>query len=171
MPDLLIRIKKQKDGSAALSCVRADGSVTWQRQLGQLGAVFPLHDLTHYIVETTLGYAHAFFGLVADGWDLSDFAAPWPRGKPPREAREVETIVGALDMDRYGGREQSLEEYNEQTRFASDRDSRDRFVPRQLTESELAQLRQARRELFARWSALEPGDTLELPFNRTAVVG
>jgi hypothetical protein len=29
---------KKKDGSAALSCRRADGSVTWQRQWAALGA-------------------------------------------------------------------------------------------------------------------------------------
>ncbi|HYN82704.1 MAG TPA: hypothetical protein VES88_14535 [Gemmatimonadaceae bacterium] len=38
MPDLLIRIRKNKDGSASLACVRADGSTTWERQDGQLGA-------------------------------------------------------------------------------------------------------------------------------------
>src|SRR5205085_4529315 len=51
MPDLIIRIKKKTDGAAALSCTRADGSVTWQRQDGQLGRFFPLHDLTHFAVE------------------------------------------------------------------------------------------------------------------------
>ena len=63
MPDLVIRIKKKTDGSAALSCTRADGSVTWQRQDGKLGLFFPLHDLTHYAVETTLGFSRAFYGL------------------------------------------------------------------------------------------------------------
>ena len=61
MPDLLIRIKKKTDGSAALSCTRADGTTTWQRQDGQLGAFFPLHDLTHYAVETVLGLPRAFY--------------------------------------------------------------------------------------------------------------
>ena len=57
---LTIRIKKKPDGSAALSCQRADGSVTWQRQTGPQGAFFPLHDLTHYAVETELGLEQAF---------------------------------------------------------------------------------------------------------------
>src|SRR2546430_9090725 len=59
MNDLLIRIKKKSDGSAALSCLRADGSVTWQRQNGQQGRFFPLHDLTHYAVETVLGHTRS----------------------------------------------------------------------------------------------------------------
>jgi hypothetical protein len=56
MADLIIRIKRKTDGSAALSCLRADGSTTWQRQEGQLGRFFPLHDLTHYAVETAMGF-------------------------------------------------------------------------------------------------------------------
>ena len=56
MPELLIRIKKKTDGAAALSCIRPDGTTTWQRQDGRLGAFFPLHDLTHYAVETVLGF-------------------------------------------------------------------------------------------------------------------
>lgn len=76
MPDLVVRIKKKTDGSAALSCVRADGTTTWQRQEGQLGRFFPLHDLTHLAVETVLGFRRAFFGLLAEGWDMSDFGKP-----------------------------------------------------------------------------------------------
>lgn len=47
--------------------------------------MFPPHDLTHYTVETTFGYRHGFFGLIAGGWDISDFGAPWPRGPLPAE--------------------------------------------------------------------------------------
>jgi len=53
---MLIRIKKKTDGAAALSCVRPDGTVTWQRQDGLQGRFFPLHDLTHYAVETVLDF-------------------------------------------------------------------------------------------------------------------
>ena len=89
-PSLSIHLKRHADGSASITLTRADGTVTWQRQKGKLALVFPPHDLTHYAVETTLGYQHAFYGLVADGWDISDFAAPWPRGPVPGEGREVE---------------------------------------------------------------------------------
>src|SRR5207244_10961202 len=103
MNELLIRIKKKSDGSAALSCLRADGSVTWQRQNGQQGRFFPLHDLTHYAVETVLGYAPGFYGLVAEGWDLSDFGNPCPRGPLPPQALVPEFIVGFLYQERGGG--------------------------------------------------------------------
>ena len=103
MNDLLIRIKKKSDGSAALSCLRADGSVTWQRQNGQQARFFPLHDLTHYAVETVLGHTRGFYGLVAEGWDLTDFGSPWPRGPLPPEALVSEFIVGFLDRERGAG--------------------------------------------------------------------
>ncbi len=83
MNDLLIRIKKNTDGSAALSCLRADGSVTWQRHNGKQGRFFPFHDLTHYAVETVLEHRRGFYGLVAGGWDLTDF------GNPPFQLRDV----------------------------------------------------------------------------------
>src|SRR6266545_1175255 len=67
MTDLIIRIKKKTDGSAALSCQRADGSVTWQRQDGLQGGFFPRHDLTHYAVETVLRQVRGFYSLVAGG--------------------------------------------------------------------------------------------------------
>ncbi|MEO6878234.1 MAG: hypothetical protein ABI205_07125, partial [Gemmatimonadaceae bacterium] len=70
MPDLLVRFKKKSDGSAALQCTRADGTVTWQRQEGELGQFFPLHDMTHLAVESVLGLRRAFYGLVAEGWDI-----------------------------------------------------------------------------------------------------
>ena len=92
---LTIRIKKNADGSAAISCRREDGSVTWQRQQGAQGRFFPLHDLTHYAVETVLNHRRGFYGLVADGWDLSDFGAPWPRGRMPEDMDPSE-LIGEL---------------------------------------------------------------------------
>jgi hypothetical protein len=166
MPELLIRIKKNKDGSASLACVRADGSTTWQRQDGQLGAFFPPHDLTHYAIETVLGYRNGFYGLIADGWEISDFNTPFPRGKLPWEAREVEALVGALDVDRMTGELRSSADVNEQVRFTLSRDKSASGAARQLTDAELACVREVRGGVLTRWSALEPGGTLELPFDR-----
>ena len=42
-------------------------TATVQRQKGSLGLVFPPHDLTHFAIETELGYTGGFYGLVADG--------------------------------------------------------------------------------------------------------
>ena len=166
MPELLIRIKKKSDGSAALTCARRDGSVTWQRQEGEQGRFFPIHDLTHYAVETVLGHRRGFYGLVADGWDLSDFGAPWPKGRLPADLDPSELIVGFLDRERAGGVEWSAAEFNEGAAkyYAQHRLAGTCLV----TGEQLKQIRAALREVIARWQALPAGETLELPFERSS---
>src|SRR3954471_4333927 len=114
MPDLLVRIKKKDDGSAALSCTRADGSVTWQRQDGAQGRFFPLHDLTHLAVESTLGFRRAFYGLLAEGWDISHFGAPGGAERLPPEALLAEVLVGLFDVERASGERASADDLNSQ---------------------------------------------------------
>ena len=166
MNALTIRLKRHPDGSASITCTRADGTVTWQRQNGQLGAVFPPHDLTHFAVETTLGYRAGFYGLLADGWDIADFAAPWPRGEIPSEAREVELIVGCLDSERRSIDRWSAADFNAHarmyvsaTRFAT------MHVP-ELTDEQLDAIRSTRNALLSRWNAVPAGESLELRFER-----
>jgi hypothetical protein len=131
----------------------------WQRQNGRLGRFFPLHDLTHFAVETVLGHRQGFFGLVAEGWDVTDFGAPWPRGPIPAEAEPSELIVGFLDAERAGGVRWSAEDLNESLRMHA--------VPSrwQLTDRQLERIRALRSELFSRWESLPPGEILELQFS------
>jgi len=159
---LVIQIKKQTDGSAALSCRRADGSVTWQRQDGQQGRFFPMHDLTHYAVETVLRHPRGFYGLVAEGWNLTDFGKPWPRGPLPVEALASELLVGFLDGERGAGVEWSAADFNASaaTHYA-ERGVSDAPV---VSDDDLRKVRDKRRELFARWAALPAGEALELTF-------
>lgn len=166
MPQLLIRFKRASDGSAALSCVRADGSTTWQRQEGATAAVMPAHDLTHYAVETALGYRQAFYGLIAAGWDIADFAAPYPRGPIPAEAREAELVVGVFDTERRMGRAWSSAELRVQGEhyIPRSRPGHERSCFPQLSDADVERVRAVRADVFARWTALAPGETLELRF-------
>ncbi len=167
MSELVIRIKKKTDGSAALSCTRADGSVTWQRQDGKLGRFFPLHDLTHYAVETVLGHRRGFYGLVAEGWDVTDFGAPEMRGRIPDDADWTERIVGFLDAERaVGGQHWPADDLNEKLRKHAEEFGRQ--PPPLVTEEDLAAIRARRAELFAMWRAVPAGEALELPFDRGA---
>lgn len=79
-----IQIAKKTGGGGVLRCTREDGSVTWQKQPERHAAHFALHDLTHYAVETALGYRNGFYGLIASGWEIEDTAGKGPRGKLPR---------------------------------------------------------------------------------------
>lgn len=163
-----IRFKRHPDGSSSLTLTRADGTVTWQRQNGKLGVHFPPHDLTHFAVETTLGYRAGFYGLVADGWEIADFASPWPRGPIPEEAREVELVVGCFDAERRNVTRWSAAEFNAHAAtYASAARSAANMVPPVLTDDQIIAVRQARDALFARWHALEAGESMVLEFERT----
>jgi hypothetical protein len=166
MPDLLIRIKKKNDGSAALSCTRPDHSVTWQRQDGQLGAFFPFHDLTHYAVETTLGFREAFYGLLADGWNLTDFGQR-AVNLMPGDALLAELIVGYFDLERATGLLDGAVEMNEKIRsyFADKRLPVPSF---RITDEQIVQIRARRAELFAQWKTVPEGEAIELAFDRPA---
>lgn len=165
---LNIRIKKNADGSAVLTCTRADGSVTWQRQLGPHGAFFPRHDLTHYAVETTLGHARSFYGLVASGWDISDFGPPWKKGPLPQQAGYAELIVGFLDTERASFTRWAAEDFNEKAVIFY-RDHKIADPPPTLTDDDLNRIRARRSELFQRWDAVEAGNALELTFDPGAL--
>src|SRR5690349_19921018 len=165
MPDLLIRIKKKTDGSAALSCTRADGSVTWQRQDGQLGRFFPLHDLTHYCVESVLGFDRAFFGLLAEGWDISDFGKPENRGQVFSQAQLAEVIVGMFDLERATGERGDADDLA--AKIALYYESRGMPIPDvAVTQTQIDQVRALRARLFERWRELPAGEGMELEFNR-----
>ncbi len=164
MAKLTIKLKRARDGSAALTCVRSDDSVTWQRQLGSIGTVFPPHDITHFAVETALGYQRGFYGLIADGWDISDFGSPWPRGPIPAEARVVERLVSLFEMeDRVGPKWWTDERFEEGGDSWTERDGA--AIPT-LSDETLERVRALRRETLAKWAATPPGQTLELTFTR-----
>lgn len=140
-----ISIRKRADGSGVLRCRRADGSVTWQRQ-DRHAAFFALHDLTHFAVETVLGYSRGFFGLVSEGWEMEETTGQEARGPVPAEALEVEKLVGLLDAERAGGVSWSAADFNAVW-----------GAGRELTEADLAAVRGRRAELFRRWEGVEAG--------------
>ena len=166
MPDLLIQLTKRADGDVVLRCIRADGSATWQRHRGRRAGFFPLHDLTHYAVETDLGFRRGFYGLIAEGWDIADTGERPTRGPLPPEAIAVEHLVGLLDVQRANGSEWTADELNEEIAGLA---AAHRFPrPRAFTDAEWTRVRTRLHELFARWTVLPPGATLELPFDRAS---
>ena len=155
-----VQITKKADGSGVLRCVRDDGSVTWQKQTDRHAAYFSLHDLTHFAVETTLGYRRGFFGLIAEGWDIEDTTGKGARGPLPKEAAEAEMMVGVFSSERAGGVIWTVDEFNEAAAMTG---------VRALSFDEIVRVKKKRSELFQQWSAVEPGGTLELQFEVAAV--
>ena len=148
-----VEIAKRSDGAGVLRCTRPDGSVTWQKQKDRLAPFFALHDLTHFAVETTLGYKRGFFGLIAEGWDIEDTSGKGTRGKLPEEAGDVERLVGCFFTERANGAIWTVDEFNEMSR-----------IGRSITTEELAAVRKRCGELYRQWAAIEPGQSLELEY-------
>ena len=75
---MLIRFTRGKRNDV-LTCRRDDGTTTWMAERPG----FVAHDLGHYAVETVFGYRLGFFGLVAQGWELSAADFGRDRGRRP----------------------------------------------------------------------------------------
>jgi hypothetical protein len=166
-PELQVEFTKRKDGAVVLHCLRRDGTVTWQRHEKQ-ALFFSFHDLTHFAVETTMGFQQGFYGLIADGWDITDTTGKGIRGKLPSEAILVEHVVGLLDREGSKGvPELTAADFNEQVEQMI---SGSRIQTRRITEAELVAVRHRIRRLHEDWARVPPGGTLELSFERTTVV-
>ena len=159
---MVIQLKKGRDGPSTLTCVRADGTRTW----GKVHPFFPLHDLTHCAVESVLQFDQAFFGLVAAGWQIDDFATPGAAGRLPAQALWAEHIVGILDRER--GLPHPLPASELSATMAAGLQGQKLAPFRPITEAELGQVRGLRDALQARWHALPAGATLEVPFPAAA---
>jgi hypothetical protein len=164
MSDLKIKFTKKRDGSVVSHYERADGTATWERKEGSNAWFFVAHDLTHYAVETILGYRRGFYGLVAEGWALSDFGTPWPRGPLPSDAAPTELIVGFLDMERATMSEWSADEFN--AKAADYFSTHNLDNPPILDDHQLRMIRDKARELHILWSKISEGETLELSFDQ-----
>ncbi len=153
---LQLRMKKGKDGRiAAFALARADGSVTVQRSVQSF---FPVHDLTHYAVESTLRLRRGFYGLVSEGWNFEDFGSPWPRGPLPADLDPVEEIVGLLDLERATGHQVSVSDVH--SLLDAFYAKRPGATPLVLTQGELDSIRERVHDYAARWQSLPDGETL-----------
>jgi hypothetical protein len=170
-PRLRLEFKKKTDGGAAIRYVRADGSSTWTSSntasgRGATVRFFVAHDLGHYAAETTLGLDQAFLGLLADGWELTDFGSPWPKGKfHPSDLPQLmlaEFVAGALDRELASGEPVGASELNRTiaVEWAKYGDGSQPVVDCE----QLARARACRQELLCRWEELAPGETLSLSF-------
>jgi hypothetical protein len=86
-----------------LRCVRRDGSATGCAMPRQ--GILP-HDLVHYVVESTLGWRHAFYGMIAAGTDIGgamEQAHDPGNAALVDQAIHVEAIVESLQAQLWSG--------------------------------------------------------------------
>jgi hypothetical protein len=154
---LRVLISRPGPGRSVLRCIRADGSDTWQKQ-EKHAEFFVAHDLTHFAVESILGLASGFFGLLAAGWSIEDTTGKGARGALPAEAHAAEVLVGLLDSERASGTLWTAEEFNEALRLKLGDEALT------LSGDQLLAIRRRRAELQRRWAETAEGATMELQF-------
>ena len=155
-----IQFQKKQDKPSILRCIRADGSTTWTG----LKTSFDVdHDLTHYIVESTLNLKQAFYGLLKSGIDINDWTLPKDQRPAylkwenlPIDAQYSEIIVGVFqrtpdENDFWESLKLQLNNYN-----LPPLPELDPSVYKAI----LLKMKQLRNE----WRNLEVNDTLEFEF-------
>lgn len=154
-----LQIKKKTDGAAVVTLVRADGSSTSGRLgSGGFGAV---HDLTHYVVETTLPLPGGFLGLLARGWNMQDFEVKGASSRLSDEAIVAECMVGQLTNVFFGGPPLSAADFNWLVHQAVAGVRPGATAPVVSSET-LTNMQQQLTVLLGRWRALAAGETLAL---------
>ena len=158
-----IHLKRGRDGPSTLVCIRTDGTRTWSK----LHPFFPVHDLTHFSVESVLGFTEAFFGLIASGWDIDSFSQPGASKRIGTEAALAEAIVGVLDLERAGRGVFDEAQFN--AALAESLGAMGLPPFRFISGDELMRIRTLRGELVSRWWSVLEGHSLEVAFPATAV--
>lgn len=159
MSSLKIRLTKGRDGPSTLVCTRPDGTSTWMR----VQDFFPLHDLTHYAVESTLGLREAFYGLIVSGWNITDFAKPGAGSRTPPQAVHAEHYVAILQREFFARDLKTVDEFNEEmSAFSNGMSS---TPARKVSEAELGEMRAKVFELSNQWRSLGPGESMQVEFS------
>lgn len=141
-----------------LSCRRSDGSVTWKH----VSSFFIIHDLCHYAVETTLPLKKAFFGMIQEGADITEFDLPKDQQNIllTGEAIFAEQLVNLLAIEYSQGRlENFMGIFNA---IYTNEDGSD--LTSLVTEKKLEEIRNAITEIMRRWQSLPENETLTLLF-------
>lgn len=158
-----ITLKKMDNKPSIITITRNDGTTTWSRLHPNLED----HDLAHYAVESILEIKDAFFGLIEEGYAISDFGLPREQ-KParlrqpliPEHALQVEHLVNLLQME-YLNEGSEIDIIGELSIICS---SHQIAVLSELDPKSLAQIRKLYHDLSDHWSNLSSGDELSLFF-------
>lgn len=160
--NLRIQLKKKHQNAVILNCIRSDGSNTYAKLYPNL----EIHDIAHYVVEKYLGFTHAFYGLLAQGYEIGDFQLPKeerPAALQPKnlypEALITEHIVNLLQLD---FQHTSADQMNLFRTIGAILKENALPFPRQLNQERLQDIRQELKRLMNDWKQVEVGAYLEL---------
>ncbi len=161
---LKIQFKKELGKPTILRCIREDGSETFTK-------LYPnqeIHDIAHYAVEQQLGYQHAFYGLLARGFDIADFDLPrdqrpeslLPKNLVP-QALITEHLVNLLQIW-YAQPHGNL---NIEKNLHLILKEKDLIYPNSLTTERILGIKQELLGYMKQWEQLPNKQTMELVFD------
>ncbi len=160
---MLITLKKQFAKPSILTIVRNDGSVTWSK----LHRGLETHDLAHFAVESTLNFSNAFYGIINEGYQISDFELP--KNKRPfavhpenlhQDAIITEHIVNLLEVEflNSGFNSNFIEELKDILTHNN------LPFPRNLNAETLKVIRNTYHDLYNKWLLLSDDEELKIEF-------
>ena len=147
-----------------LKCIRSDGSETWRKTT----LPFMLeHDLVHYAVETTLNFHQAFYGLLRQGYNITDFEAP-RHLRPaallpanlPLEAKQTEMLVSLLQTEIHDSTD--IEDFISIAQLTFQAQG---IAFPAITKEQIGQVRHKIWQLLNQWNQIPLGETLQLQFS------
>jgi len=152
-----ILITKNSSQEHILSCKRKNGTVTWTH----VSNFFILHDLCHYTIETFLPLKKAFFGMLANGTDITGFDLPKDQRtvELTPEALFAEHLVNLVVIDHTQGRMNNLLEIFKETY----NDSSSKLL-NTVNEEKLQGIRENYAALLQKWKVIPETESLKLIF-------
>ncbi len=161
---MIIQFKKHRSKANTLSCIRADGSLTWTSMYPGIEA----HDLGHYAVETTMKFQNAFYGLVAKGSNIEDFELP--REERPTEVVPDNLSAEALISEHLVNLLMVKAQQPEAIRLLPSLQKilKDNAIPfpTTLNEQKMTEIWELFLKLLQQWQTLAVGEILELEFGK-----
>lgn len=157
--------------SDRIEALRADGS--------KVSTTFPHkgpipHDVSHYVVETELGIADGFWGLVGSGRHPEEIAglakaaghASAKRASVPEESIigivQAERAVECFEADLWSGASGEPGTLREMIAAGS---SQSLVPPIHVSDEAIARIRSKLRDFRNRWAATKPGESLSLDWS------
>lgn len=160
---LTIQFHKKSEKRVILKCIREDDSMTWSK----LHPNTEYHDLAHIAIEETLEFKNAFYGMIANGINISDFELP-EHQKPeslkginlPKESLITEHLVNLL-MVEYFNTNSTIDFLDQAQEILAQNKLP---FPSILTKKTLIDIRGKYRYLITSWNAINNDEYLEKTF-------
>lgn len=157
---LRVQLHKNTGKNVVLKCIRQDKSITWSK----LHSNTEYHDFAHIAIEEALCFKKAFFGMVSNGINISDFEIS-EHQKPealkrtylPKESLVTEHLVNLLMVAHFNA--SSPIGFLDQVRDILTENKLP--FPTTLTEEKLTTIRKEYTQLITSWHAIENDKYLE----------